>query len=139
MLIASLNPRQPRALTEKPTWLRFGMGRIMVESPSATGALPFGLGSTWASPRWIFLQSNAGSPAAPLGGAESRATARIAAAKSTAAEAASLTLAMARSLGLVHNGGAFSRTHGASPSRADRLLSRQPVREVDRDDREQHH
>src|SRR3954466_502185 len=100
MLTASLKPRQPRALTEEPTAFRFGIGRIIVESPRATGAVPFGFGSTCAVPRWIFLQPNSGSPAAPLGGAESKATARIAAAKSTAAEAASLTLAMAGSLGL---------------------------------------
>jgi hypothetical protein len=62
MLIASLKPRQPRALTEYPTAFRFGIGRIIVESPSATGALPFGLGSTVALPRWIFLQPKSGSP-----------------------------------------------------------------------------
>ena len=51
MLIASLKPRQPRAFTEYPTAFRFGMGRIIVESPIATGARPFGFGSILALPR----------------------------------------------------------------------------------------
>ena len=98
MLIDSRNPRQPRALTEYPTAFRFGIGRIIVESPIATGARPFGFGSTSASPRWIPLQPKAGSPAALLRGALSSAPARIPTASSdvpTAAKTASRFLAMA--------------------------------------------
>ena len=61
--IASLKPRQPRALTEQPTAFKFGIGSSTVESPIMIGGMPFGLGFTCASPRCTPLQPKAGSPA----------------------------------------------------------------------------
>src|SRR5438876_1494 len=59
-----LKPRQPFALTSKPTRFRSGIGRSIVESPIAIGGGPLWYGSNSAFPVCTCPQPNPGTPAA---------------------------------------------------------------------------